>query len=84
MSRDVKQASTPHLNKTFTVYTSLVVQSDRNDHGKVITCEAFQKETDIRITTNTTLDVLCEFLPVRNVLNVCLTSEVYIHRTCTL
>ncbi|CAB63432.2 Synaptogenesis protein syg-2 [Caenorhabditis elegans] len=58
MSRDVKQASTPHLNKTFTVYTSLVVQSDRNDHGKVITCEAFQKETDIRITTNTTLDVL--------------------------
>uniref|UniRef100_A0A1I7TN12 Nephrin n=1 Tax=Caenorhabditis tropicalis TaxID=1561998 RepID=A0A1I7TN12_9PELO len=58
MSRDVKQASAPHLNKTFTVYTSLVIQPGRSDHGKVVTCEVFQRETDTRITTNTTLDVL--------------------------
>ncbi|EGT40674.1 CBN-SYG-2 protein [Caenorhabditis brenneri] len=58
MSRDVKQASTPHLNKTFTVYTSLVIQPGRSDHGKVVTCEVFQRETETRITTNTTLDVL--------------------------
>ncbi|CAO4387142.1 unnamed protein product [Caenorhabditis nigoni] len=58
MSRDVKQASMPHLNKTFTVYTSLVIQPGRSDHGKIVTCEVVQKETETRITTNTTLDVL--------------------------
>lgn len=58
----VQSWSNYNLNKTATSYAALHWTPRKQDHKKILTCQATHPESAVQIRTNLTLNVLCELL----------------------